>query len=140
MDEAERIAAVDEVPADGTYLFTVSVDGEEEEAILVELADGSIAAWRNYCIHWTDVSLDDGDGAPTRGDELVCGKHGATFEKDSGICTHGPCEGAQLDPVEVVVEDGAVYLVDPDYEFVRAGGDQRDPVDLSTSPGSRLGF
>ena len=140
MEDDERIAAVEDVPADGSFLFTVSDDDEEREAILVRLSDGTIAGWLNYCMHWTDVALDTGDGAPTRDGELVCRKHAATFEKDSGVCTHGPCEGARLESVEVSVEDGAVYLVDGDYEFVRAGVEDDDPVDLSTSPGSRVGF
>lgn len=137
---AERIAAVDEVPADGSLLYTVSDDGEEREAILLQLSDGSVSSFLNYCMHWTDVKLDTGDGAPVRGDDVVCRKHAATFEKDSGVCTHGPCEGAQLDPVSVAVRSGDVYLDDTDYEFVRAGVEGGDPVDLSTSPGERLGF
>ena len=138
--EGERIAGVDEVPADDSFLFTVrEVDGgDEQEAILVELSDGSIAGWLNYCMHWTDVTLDSGDGAVRNG-ELVCRKHAATFEPDSGVCTHGPCEGAKLDPVDVETRDDAVYLSDPDYEFVRQGA-ETDPTDLSTSPGSRVGF
>jgi nitrite reductase/ring-hydroxylating ferredoxin subunit len=137
---AERIAAVDEVPAEGSLLYTVSDDGEEREAILLQLSDGSVSSFLNYCMHWTDVKLDTGDGAPVRGDDVVCRKHAATFEKDSGVCTHGPCEGAQLDPVSVTVRNGDVYLDDTDYEFVRAGVEDGDPVDLSTSPGERLGF
>jgi phenylpropionate dioxygenase-like ring-hydroxylating dioxygenase large terminal subunit len=84
------------------------------------------------------VNLDTGDGAVRNG-ELVCRKHAATFDIDSGVCTHGPCEGAKLDPIEVEVRDGDVFLADPDYEFVRQGVDT-DPADLSTSPGSRIGF
>jgi len=136
----ERIVDVDEVLADDSFLFTVrEVDGgDEQEAILVELSDGSTAGWLNYCMHWTDVTLDSGDGAVRNG-ELVCRKHAATFEPDSGVCTHGPCEGAELDPIAVETRDGAVYLTDPDYEFVRQGA-ETDPADLSTSPGSRVGF
>jgi nitrite reductase/ring-hydroxylating ferredoxin subunit len=138
--EGARIAGVDEVPADDSLLFTVREvgGGDEKEAILVELSDGSIAGWLNYCMHWTDVTLDSGDGAVRNG-ELVCRKHAATFEPDSGVCTHGPCEGAELDPIRVEERDGAVYLADPGYEFVQQGVDT-DPVDLSTSPGSRVGF
>lgn len=137
---AERIAAVDEVPAEGSLLYTVSDGDEEREAILLQLSDGSVSSFLNYCMHWTDVKLDTGDGVPMRGDEVVCRKHAATFETDSGVCTHGPCEGAQLDSVAVAVRDGDVYLEDADYEFVRTGVEDDDPADLSTSPGARLGF
>jgi nitrite reductase/ring-hydroxylating ferredoxin subunit len=116
MDEDRRIAALEKVPADSTLLFTVRDGFDREEAILTRL-DGVVAAWTNYCPHWTDVRLDKGDGAAVRGDELVCQKHGATFERDTGLCTYGPCEGAVLDEIDVTIADGAVYLTDDRYEF-----------------------
>lgn len=132
------MADLDDVPDDSTLLVTLREGFDETEALLVRL-DGEVACWRNYCMHWTDVRLDKGDGAPTRGGEIVCGKHGATFDRATGECTHGPCEGAFLEEVDVEVRDGGVYLTDPDYEFVRRGPAERDR-DLSTSPGDRLGF
>ncbi|WP_440007635.1 Rieske (2Fe-2S) protein [Halomicrococcus sp. SG-WS-1] len=135
MDEDSRIAAVDEVPTDTTLLFTVREGFDEEEALLVR-DDGEVRAWKNYCQHWTDVRLDKGDGASMRNGELVCGKHGALFEADTGRCTHGPCEGAVLDEVEVTVEDGAVYLVDDRYEFVQQGSN----VEYDLSSNRSLGF
>ena len=120
MDEDSRIAAVEEVPADGSLLFTVRDGFDREEAILLGLADG-VVALRNYCPHWTDVRLDKGSGATRRNGELVCEKHGATFEAATGYCTHGPCEGATIERLEVTVADGAVYLTDEDYEFEGVG-------------------
>jgi nitrite reductase/ring-hydroxylating ferredoxin subunit len=135
MDEDSRIAAVDEIPDDSTFLFTVRDGFDLEEAILLELADG-VVALKNYCPHWTDVRLDTGSGAELRNGELVCTKHGATFEKGSGYCNYGPCEGATIEEVEVTVEDGVVYLTDDDYEFEQTGpsGDH----DLSSR--GRIGF
>jgi len=138
MDENRRIAPLDDVPADSTLLFTVRDGFDLEEAILTRL-DGAVAAWTNYCPHWTDVRLDTGDGAAVRDGELVCQKHGAIFERNSGRCTHGPCEGAVLDEVEVAVADGAVYLADDRYEFEHLGpsGDHdlssRGRIDFSGS-------
>lgn len=133
MDESRRIAAVDEVPDDSTFLFTVrDVDADEEkEAILVELADG-VAGWLNYCQHFTHIKLDKGSGAPMRDGEIVCANHGAYFESDTGYCNFGPCEGAYLDDVEVTVEDGDVYLTDDDYEFVAVGPMEKDDLDLAS--------
>lgn len=135
MDEDRRIVAAEEVPADSTLLFTVRDGFDLDEAILVRLDDG-IAAWQNYCQHWTDVRLDKGSGATLRNGEVLCGRHGALFEADTGRCTYGPCEGAYLDEVEVAVEDGTVFLTDDRYEFEALGpsGDH----DLST--GSRIDF
>ena len=134
MDAGRRIAALEEVPVDSNLLFTVREGFDEREVLLVRLADG-VAAWRNYCPHWTDVRLDKGSGAEFREEELVCTRHGATFEPGSGECTHGPCEGAVLEEVDVTVVDGAVYLTDDDYEFEHVG--PKSDRDLSSG---RIGF
>lgn len=136
----ERIASVTEVPAEGTFLFRVeTVDGGDvREAILVR-ADGagdsraSVAAWLNHCQHFTHVRLDKGGGAPTRDGEIVCTNHGAMFEAGSGLCTHGPCEGAYLDGLDVEVRGGDVYLDDPGYVFVGHGPEERDADDLTST-------
>jgi len=142
MDEAARIADVSAVPDDGTLLVTLRSTDEDEqrEAILTRLADGSVAAWLNYCQHWTDVRLDTGDGAPMRGDEIACRRHAATFDPTSGECTFGPCEGAFLNDVDVTVADDAVYLTDESFTFESMGPAEAHTGDSSTSPGERLGF
>ncbi|UPV73041.1 Rieske 2Fe-2S domain-containing protein [Halorussus limi] len=136
MDEDSRIADASEVPADSTLLFTVRDGLDEREAILTKNGDDEVAAFENYCQHWTDVRLDKGSGATKRDGELVCGKHGALFEADSGCCTYGPCEGAVLEDIGVTIEDGAVYLTDDDYEFVQVGSSME--YDLSSN--RSLGF
>ncbi|MFY4813298.1 Rieske (2Fe-2S) protein [Haloarcula argentinensis] len=135
MDEDSRIVALDEVPDDGTFLFTVRDGFDTKEAIIVELSD-AVVAFENYCPHWTDVRLDKGSGATIRNGELVCEKHGATFASESGLCNYGPCEGAVLEEVAITTEDGDVYLTDERYEFENQGpsGDH----DLSSR--GRIGF
>jgi nitrite reductase/ring-hydroxylating ferredoxin subunit len=138
---AARIAALEEVPAESTLLFRVrDADGDEREAFLVRL-DASpddtdrppVAAWINECQHLTHVRLDKGTGAPLRGEEVVCANHGAMFETDTGLCTHGPCEGAYLNGVEVTVADGAVYVEDAAYEYLGRGPVADDDDLTSTS-------
>jgi nitrite reductase/ring-hydroxylating ferredoxin subunit len=135
MDDDSRIASVEEVPADSSLLFTIRDGFDTEEAILLKLSDG-VVALKNYCPHWTDVRLDSGSGATVRDDELVCTKHGATFERATGDCTHGPCEGATIDEIGVTVHEGDVYLTDENSEFETLGpsGDH----DLSSR--GRIGF
>ena len=134
MEPGRRVADLEAVPEDSTLLFTVREGFDEREVLLVRLADG-VAAWRNFCPHWTDVRLDKGSGAEFREGELVCTRHGATFEPGSGECTFGPCEGAVLEEVDVAVEDGAVYLTDDDSEFDHLG--PKSDRDLSSG---RIGF
>lgn len=142
MESGTKITSSETVTEDDTVLFTVEdADGEAVEAILVRFAEG-VATYRNFCSHWTDVRLDRGAGAPIRNGEIMCRKHGATFETDSGYCNFGPCEGATLDEVKVTETDGAVYLTDENYTFEHLGEapGQAAGRDLSTSPGERLGF
>jgi nitrite reductase/ring-hydroxylating ferredoxin subunit len=149
----DRIAPVEDVPEEGTLLVTLrrrdpDGDGNEDadgddtdptgptEAILSRLKDGTVVAYRNYCMHWTDVRLDKGSGALVRRGELVCQKHGATFQRDSGYCDFGPCEGASLERVDVTVRDSQVLLTDEDYAFVHVGPDESAVADS----GSRIDF
>ena len=149
----ERIASVEELPREGTFLFRVEpVDGDvEREAILLRTGDGvgaegkaegkardvggepGVAAWLNYCQHFTHVRLDKGGGAPVRNGEILCTNHGAMFGADSGRCTHGPCEGAYLNGLEIRVDGGDVYLDDPDYDFVGLGPVAGEVGDLSST-------
>ncbi len=119
--EASRLAPVEDVPPDGTAVYILERDGETREVLLTRLADGSIAAWENHCQHWIDVRLDRGDGATVRGDEIVCQRHGAMFERATGLCTWGPCEGAVLDEVAVVTDGDVVYLDEPEWTVVGPG-------------------
>jgi len=133
----DAIAPVADVPTEGTLLFTMrDDDGGEAVEVVLSRRDGDVVAYRNYCKHWTDVRLDTGDGALVRDDELVCQRHGATFARESGLCTFGPCEGAVLDAVGVAVADGAVYLDEDGFSFESLGGDE----DRDLSSGSRMGF
>ena len=135
----DRIADAAAIPEESTLLFTVEdEDGEEREAVLVDTDDG-IRAWFNYCQHWRDVNLDTGDGAVIRDGELVCKRHGATFECDSGECTYGPCEGAVLEELAVRTTAGGVFLDDDGYAFVRLGEAESED-DISRSTESRIGF
>jgi nitrite reductase/ring-hydroxylating ferredoxin subunit len=136
MDDASRITAVAEVPSEGTLLFTAQNGDGTEEVLLSRLSDGSVTAFVNSCPHWTDVRLDKGSGALVRNDELVCQKHGATFERDSGYCNFGPCEGAVLNTVDVTTDGDDVFLTDDDYEFEHLG--QSGDRDLSS--GGRIDF
>lgn len=137
-EESERIAAVEDVPPDSTLLFTATdVDGEPREIVLSRLSDGAVVAFRNYCQHWTDVRLDRGEGALVRNGEVVCQRHGATFQLDSGYCDFGPCEGSVLESVDVTVADGAVYLDDEAYSFAHLG---ERGVEADDGSGSRIDF
>jgi nitrite reductase/ring-hydroxylating ferredoxin subunit len=136
MDEERRIVDAEEVAADETAVFTAKSGFETTEGLLTRLDDGTVVAFTNYCPHWRDVRLDKGSSALVRNGEIVCQKHGATFEKDGGHCNFGPCEGAVLDTFEVTVADGAVYLTDDEWDAAETGlSEERD-----LSSGGRIDY
>jgi nitrite reductase/ring-hydroxylating ferredoxin subunit len=126
-DGDDRAGAGTGARDDGADSGRESEDGGERSG------DAAVAAWFNYCQHFTHITLDKGSGAPMRDGELVCANHGAYFEADSGYCTYGPCEGAYLEELAVTVEDGGVYLSSDGYEFVGTGGIADDGDLTSTS-------
>jgi nitrite reductase/ring-hydroxylating ferredoxin subunit len=136
MDEDRRIVDADAVTVDDTVAFTATAGFDSTEGLLTRLDDGTIVAYTNYCPHWRDVRLDKGSGATVRDGELVCGKHGASFEKATGDCDFGPCEGAVLDAFEVTVADGAVYLTDDAWDGAERGLSE----DRDLSSGGRIDF
>ncbi|WP_284013770.1 Rieske (2Fe-2S) protein [Halobaculum litoreum] len=138
MSTGSRIAAVEEVPDDGSYLFVASDrHGEDTEVILVRCEEPpGVRAWVNVCPHEFQ-RLDQGRGAATRNGEVICPKHGSMFDACSGECDNGPAAGTTLTEVTVDVTDGAVRLVDERYTFRHAG--ERDGDDGPSST-SHLGF
>lgn len=132
--DGRRLAAVDDVPTDGTLVFTIERDGSTREVVVSRLDDGAVVAWENHCQHWIDVRLDKGDGAVLRGNEIVCQNHGAMFDRETGRCTWGPCEGARLDPVDIEHVDGTVLLDEPGWTVMGRG------IDEAAGHGSRGGL
>ena len=41
---------------------------------------------------------------------LRCGRHGATFEIDTGLCVDGDCRDKSLEPIALAVVDGDVCI------------------------------
>lgn len=43
---------------------------------------------------------------------IICGSHGALFERDGGLCIAGPCAGQRLRTLPIEVVDGYVLLAE----------------------------
>lgn len=83
---------------------------------------GKLVAYENKCQH-LPVSLDYGDNQffSRDGVHLICQTHGALYEPSTGLCVRGPCEGESLQPLQIEVKDGSVWLLekyDPGTEMV----------------------
>jgi nitrite reductase/ring-hydroxylating ferredoxin subunit len=106
----------DEVPnrtAKSIALKGVNASGGVEMCPLVIVRwDDSVYGYINNCPH-TPVQLDGrspGQFFNQERSHLMCEKHGALFEVDTGLCLDGPCEGEGLTPLSVCVVDGAICL------------------------------
>ena len=115
MDHAPHpIAALADLP-DGALAEREIRIGDERESLILHRAGDSVRAWLNVCPH-AGRRLDwaPGEFLRTKQGELVCAVHGATFELGAGRCVAGPCLGAHLRAVPLVVRDGEVRLADAD--------------------------
>lgn len=133
-----RLTSVETVSEEGSWAFTArDADGEDVEVLLVPCvsADGPpVKAWVNRCTHESQRLYRDGVGAVTRGGEVVCPKHGSTFDSCSGDCDNGPAADSTLFGVEIEVDGGQVYLIDEDLSYLHEGLSDGDDGD--DNPGS----
>ena len=105
-----KIAAVADIADGATVKFSFTRGGRPMEGFVGRFK-GELFAYENTCRH-IPISLDYGDNRffTNQGDALMCQTHGAVYEPDTGLCTRGPCAGASLFPLEVVVEDGVLWF------------------------------
>lgn len=91
----------------------------------------------NECTHEFQ-RLDRGFGAAIREGEIVCPKHGSTFDTCSGYCDNGEAAETTLVDVGIEVDAGTVYLTDDGYSFRHEGAIESD--DEGPSSTSHLSF
>ena len=87
-------------------------DGRPREALVLIGHDGEPRAYLNRCRH-LPVPIDGGSKQYlTRGGEyLLCGTHGALYRRDDGVCIAGPCLHLALESLQVLEENGMLYLL-----------------------------
>ncbi len=92
-------------------LARAGADGAEPFPILIarDNSDGYFA-FVNSCPHEPHI-LYEGPGHSLAATFLLCAKHEAKFEMNTGICTEGPCKGTHLEAIPVTVLDGEVCLI-----------------------------
>ncbi|WP_455209761.1 Rieske (2Fe-2S) protein [Kaarinaea lacus] len=68
-------------------------------------------AYLNRCPHtgvnlnwWPDQFFD------VEHEYIQCATHGALFKVENGYCVRGPCAGASLQPMSIVIQDNTIYL------------------------------
>ena len=97
------------------FRFEVSRDGQTLPAFVIRHIHG-VSAFLNRCGH-RELELDWslGEFFDQESRWLICATHGALYDPVTGSCKSGPCNGAGLTPLDVIEEEGAIYLVDACY-------------------------
>lgn len=77
-------------------------------AIFIRYQD-QVYGYVNRCAH-IGVELDwEGSVFTRAGDLLMCARHGATYQPDTGLCVGGPCKNGKLRRLRVEERADGVY-------------------------------
>jgi len=113
--ETRDLCALDELSDPGSRGFDIDHGQVQALRLFVVLKDGVLSAYRNSCPHtgapleWQPDQFLDIDNS-----FIQCAIHGALFRPEDGYCLRGPCVGANLERLEVAVEQGRVKVALPD--------------------------
>jgi nitrite reductase/ring-hydroxylating ferredoxin subunit len=112
------ICAASSIGRGSAKAFSLSRINEETgearpfSVVVIRTNANEYVGYVNTCPH-EGVWLNFGAGeffTPDRA-HLKCGRHGAKFDIDTGLCVEGPCEGKNLEAIKLAVIDGDVCLV-----------------------------
>jgi nitrite reductase/ring-hydroxylating ferredoxin subunit len=107
-----RTFEIDDHDARGFVLKRVVADGESERWPIIVTRKGQIFyGFENKCPHAGErLDVNSGEFMDEAGNFLVCSKHGAQFDLDTGFCFSGACQNQSLTPIKIVVDDGDVCV------------------------------
>jgi nitrite reductase/ring-hydroxylating ferredoxin subunit len=91
----------------------VALVGGKQRNIFVARKGEQVFAYLNWCPH-NQVLIDQIPNKFFNSDKsyIQCSKHGALFNINDGLCVEGPCEGELLKSLNIIIEDGIIYLVE----------------------------
>jgi nitrite reductase/ring-hydroxylating ferredoxin subunit len=108
-----ELCATDAI-ADGQARLFEREDGKERIGVVLVRDGDTFHAYVNACPHF-GVPLDIGQGIKTFRKHVLCVNHYAVFRFADGACIDGPCLGASLNAVPLVVCEGRILLDDPTF-------------------------
>ena len=109
-DVTQRICRLDSLADPGARGIDVELDGLAVSAFLVRKGQ-RVFCYVNVCPHAGNPLEWRPDAFLTRDrSRIICSRHGAVFEIESGVCVEGPCPGARLRALRVGVENGEIVV------------------------------
>jgi nitrite reductase/ring-hydroxylating ferredoxin subunit len=111
MLDVERVVCrLSEIAPGGARAFTMGGGDWPLRGVVVRLGE-AVRGYVNRCPHaGHPLNLLPERFLTADGALLLCGSHGALFEKSTGYCVAGPCAGRSLTPVALEVRSGFVLL------------------------------
>lgn len=96
---------------DGSAKEFIYRNGNNIYDIFIQRQGENAFAYTNVCPHaGTPLNMDEGRFMEKTGRYLMCHTHGALFQLEDGFCVAGPCNGASLKGVEILVVDGNITV------------------------------
>ncbi len=107
-----RTHEIDDHDARGFVLKRVGANGEGERwPIIITRKGSNFYGFENICPHAGErLDSQSGEFMDEAGNFLICKKHGAQFDLDTGFSFSGPCQNKSLTPIKIVVDDGDVCI------------------------------
>ena len=108
-----RVGQIDEIDDPGCREFEIG-DGDWPFRGFIVRRGNAVFAYQNFCAHvghplnWSPNKFLTKDKTA-----IICASHGATYDIETGHCIAGPGSGGSLQPVDVTIRDGVIYVTGP---------------------------
>lgn len=79
--------------------------------VFVVKESGDYHVYANECPHLgVNLEFEKDDFLDSDGSLIQCSMHGALFDKATGLCLSGPCQGKHLRKIDFIVSDGDISV------------------------------
>ncbi len=90
--------------------FTANIKQKPTRLFLVRKVD-NVYAYINVCPHaQAPLEWNPDDFLDERKEHIICAMHGAKFTIEEGECVEGPCNGVGLTSLDLILDNGMIYL------------------------------
>ncbi|EKS70305.1 MULTISPECIES: Rieske 2Fe-2S domain-containing protein [unclassified Caballeronia] len=102
------LCALDDVPDNGAIEIKAT-DPATTDVVIIRRGD-EVWAYQNLCPHFSvPLNYEPNTFWTYDSEVIMCAHHSAMFRFEDGLCVDGPCKGATLRPVQIVIEDRKIY-------------------------------
>lgn len=106
-----KVAGTQDLRAGEFKTFEFYKDGMLNHGVVINY-EGTYYGYVNLCPH-AHIPLDaiSNNIFNADGSYLICRKHWALFEPKTGSCVSGPCPISPLSKLDIIIQNGTIYVV-----------------------------